>query len=48
MDWIWPCLGFSLVAALIVVSIVLSSRRRPDKPGWGGRSGRGAGPDTML
>jgi hypothetical protein len=48
MDWIWSVLGCSFVGVLIVASLMVSSRRRIDKPGWGGRSGRGAGPDTLL
>jgi len=45
MGWIWPVLAFTIVAAIIVVSL-LSARRSPDLPEAKGEAGR-YGPESF-
>jgi len=39
MGWIWPVLGFTIVVAIIVVSLRLSARRSLDLPETKGEAG---------
>ena len=39
MGWIWPVLAFTIVLAIIVVSLRLSTRRSPDMPETKGDAG---------
>jgi hypothetical protein len=39
MSWIWPVLGLTLVAVIIVVSLWASSRRSMDLPEWKSEAG---------
>jgi hypothetical protein len=44
VSWIWPVIGLLMVAAIILVSLRMSSRRSPDLPEMKGEAG---GPTRM-